>query len=407
MKIRVLKSSAGRPLRAGSQGSSPSPVPAISRCDPGRDRAGSVWLRSARAVLIGAGWLGFGLADAGLWAGEAIDFSARKTPALTAPVAPSLATTTKDKLPNLSRKPGGAPRDVLDPGAYVGNQSEPRLSKKEEKKLQNERLEKESWILTDRGELQEKEAKANDFGVREYGDGIEKEKTAADIWFGPKQANSSKDGRSQSPSPAAARSGATARPAPPVEDSPAEPKLKLGKDSDALLAGPGVKETKLPTLLPAEPTDAPLKDLFGGPTAGASTGSALEGRNARRDEVGLRSGPSFGEPGSSSPGLSKGIGLGRETALAAPSPTSPLLDSPARSVGLGSSPVRMGDPLSSGGFGLGNSARLGGPGTFGSPSLSPFSSPGGLNNNSAPRNDGLPSLGRGAFESSPRSPLGR
>ena len=347
-------------------------------------------------ALLGSALLVSGLGGAGLWAGEAIDLSTRQS---TTPSAPSLVPATKDKISSLSRKSDGGSRVAIDPGSIVATPTEPRRSKKDEKKLQNDKLEKESWILTDRGELQEKETKANEFGVRDYGESIEKDKTAADIWFGPKQPNGSRESRPQ-PS-GRAGSSAKATPAPP-EDSSGEPLAKLsketGKDGDLSLAAAAGKDLKLPSLLPGDPNDAPLKELFSGPKVTGSGGSSLDPRGARRDDVGLRSGPSLSDP--SPAGLGKGMGLSRETGPQPAMGASPLLDISSRNGGLGSS-LRGGDSLSGGGLGLGSGSRLGGASAF----SSPFGSQGGLNNGSTPRNDGVPSLGRSAFESAPRSPL--
>ncbi len=259
----------------------------------------SVHGRTAVSVLAGLVALAGTLA-----AGEAIQFSSDRTK----PVAAAQNPLTKDRLLPQGKVDvtGASPLDGADAG--MRNAPRRRLDPKEEKRRENEKLEKENWMILDEGELQAQEAHDEVYGRSDFDS--DKRRTSSDIWFAANPSETAKGQGTQRSRNGVLRSPTQNR--PPANGSPddrdasfnfvrrlggeAQPKSDRGPAT-----GFGAQERLLPNS-----TDSSLKDLF--------NSGGFDDRGRGRSELGFGS---LGTPSrASSFGSSFGLG---GTAIGTPS----------------------------------------------------------------------------------------
>jgi|KBSSwiStaDraftv2_1062776.scaffolds.fasta_scaffold332609_1 hypothetical protein len=258
-------------------------------------------------------------------AGEAIDFSGAKSK-----VDSSLDNRlSKEKASAANRR--GLTVDAQQSLEKVAQPQVVGPNRKEEKRRKDEELEKKTWILVDRGELQNSDKADANFGVHD--DAMESEKTAADIWFSRKDDRSPKAPHQPSAGPRAPSSERPVRPSVrPEADQKPEPRTK---EADNTQITPMMRELEVRTSI----SDSGAKDFLA-----PRTGSAFDsvgGDRSRRLDGGLRLGNSdFGRST-----LLPGPGLGRDS-LARPNPPSALSGGSV----LNGASSRLGEPSFGSGF---------------------------------------------------------
>jgi hypothetical protein len=219
---------------------------------------------------------------AGLIAGEPIQFSNGKSRS----EPPSQDRLSKEKLAPLERVTSVNPNDEVDSSRYLSRRRDP----KEEKRRKLDELERKNWMVVDKGELQAKEEEETSFGIRDYdADSLEKDKTATDIWFGPKEHNN-KGTKGPNQARSLSRNSVQNRPPPPPPDS--EDKSSelnfgklTGKEAESQTGGP-TKELSLKAVMGPDQTDTSSRELFG---PGSGGPGLFEERGRRREELGFRS----------------------------------------------------------------------------------------------------------------------
>jgi len=260
------------------------------------------------------------LMTASLSAGEPIQFS--KDKAKPEPGIPSKLAT--EKASPLDRLPLLTPYDVRNGQGMLPGESRKR-DPNEEKRKKLADMERKNWMAVKEGELQEKEEEETSFGIRDYDASLEKDQTAADIWFGPKQDKGKAPGRPHGPA-RLSRNQVGNRPAPRGDDEDKASDLSLGKvpaakDGEPLLSGQPSKELSLQSLLGPAPADISLKGLPGSGSGGASSFD---------DRWGLRSIDT--QPGAGVSGRGLGFNRDREaSSQPAVTPLPTLIDNSTRS----------------------------------------------------------------------------
>jgi hypothetical protein len=278
--------------------------------------------------------------------GEAIQFSnGRKS--RSAPGEEN--KLTKEKLAAPSRAPSAAPAS-RGGAAEPGRGDARRVNTKEDKRRNLAELEKKNWMAVEPGQLQEEEAEKTAFGVREYDiETAGREKTAADIWFAPKNRDTGRDAQD-----------ARTRPAPARASDDADNEPRTGKADSSAKDQPSGRKTQATSPLAPETR---LDETFGV--------TSPAGEPSRRGELGLRANQSTTAAWPSALGGADPLGFGRDGG-AKPGSSSLLRDaSRAPSVGPGSSSVGgvgAGNRGSSSGF---NDRSLTRPGGFGAGSSVP------------------------------------
>lgn len=287
-------------------------------------------------------------------AGEPIRFSGDKSK--PAPNAPNKFPQERNS--TLSSIPSASPLDGLNSPALNSRRMDP----KEEKRMKNAKLEKENWMMVDRGDLQNEDAENEGFGIRDYsGETLEKDqKGAGEIWFGNNQDRGGKAGSQGRASGSGGRQVNSARTpsAPQATSRPLDNNIRFGPPgSDFDLTSPVAKgqskDASFQTLGPSVDANHALKDLFGGP-AGARSGPVEPDRG--RESFGLRSINSQPAAGG---GLGRGYGLNIESPRATPAPSRSMIEGPRNQPGglsgFGSSPLNS--ALNSSGSDLNSATR--------------------------------------------------
>jgi hypothetical protein len=253
--------------------------------------------------------------------GERIQFPTQK-----ATILPQTQNKlAKDKLSALERAPSANPYDVIvSPGAL--NSSVPRRDPKEEKRLEKARLEKENWMILDQGELQEQDDQESAFGLRDYS--LEEEKSAGDLWFGPKEADTKGSTRARGPNPISRNPSQGRLPSNPGEGQVARRFENNAIQRSAPQEGDHTSRELTTRIMVGESATRPSRDFFG---SGPSIRS-FDDQNRSGSDFGLRSLES--SPTRSS--LGRGLGLRELNPAASPSRIEPSA-SPSKS-GLGLSP---------------------------------------------------------------------
>jgi len=307
----------------------------------------------ARAAMAAVASVGLPIALA--TAGEPIRFGGEKTK----PAPDVQSKVPQDRFLPSGRISSTTPLDAFN--ASGANMSPRRLSPKEEKRLKNERLERENWVLVNRGELQEQDDRETEFGIRDYsGDSLEKEEQGAGaIWFGSNQERSGKSGgKSRTPSGNLRTTGPNRpQPAPRAVDSDVNAgAAKISSfDSGATPGQSQGKEVTFQNLAPGSDANNVLKELFNNGPAGTRL---PDEHNRGRDSFGLRSIST--QPGPGSSGLGRGYGLNsdltRPSAVSSPS----LIEAPRSqpgSLGNGLGPSRLSPTFDSPRYDLNSPSR--------------------------------------------------
>lgn len=231
-----------------------------------------------------------------LAAGEAIQFSSDKIK----PAAASQNPLTKDRLVPQGKLTitGASPLDGASAGMRIDSRR--RLDPKEEKRRENEKLEKENWMILDEGELQAQDEYDEVYGRSDFDS--DKRRTSGDIWFAANQGETAKSHGTQRSRNGVARSPTQNRTQANggLDDKDAGFNFarRLGSEAQAKpdrgqAKGFSVQETAAPNS-----TDSALKDLF--------NSGGFDDRGRGRSEPGFGS---FGAPSrASSFGSTFGIG---------------------------------------------------------------------------------------------------
>jgi hypothetical protein len=252
--------------------------------------------------------------------GERIQFPTQKTTLLPQ----TQNKLAKDKLSALERAPSANPYDVIvSPNAL--NSSVPRRDHKDEKRLEKARMEKENWMILDQGELQEQEDEESVFGLRDYS--LEEEKSAADLWFGPKEEADSKGStRARGPN-SISRNPSQGR----LPSNPGQSQVVRRFDHNAIQrpatqVGDHTSKELNTRIMAGESTVQPSKDFFGtGPSI-----RPFDDRNRNGSDFGLRSLES--SPTRSS--LGRGLGLRELNPAALPRRIEPSASQSKSALGL-------------------------------------------------------------------------
>jgi hypothetical protein len=334
----------------------------------------SVHGRTISSIMVGLMALTGTLA-----AGEAIQFSSDKIK----PAAAAQNPLTKDRLLPQGKFTGASPLDGAS-ASVMRNDSRRRLDPKEEKRRENEKLEKENWMILDEGELQAQDEYDEVYGRNDFDS--DKKRTSGDIWFAPKQSETARGGTQR------ARNGVSRAPAqnrPQDSGSLDDDKdtsfnfaRRLGREADAKSdRGQATDSSAKGTLAPAA-TDSALKDLF---NSGNNSTRGYDDRGRGRSELGLRA---FDAPSSRASSFGSSFGLGGGSAASAPAMTESAFKPTA------SAPPSLGR---SGGAGLSDSFPLrGNPGIGGVPPQQ-----------TQPQADSSPRSTRGSFDIPLRPGFGR
>lgn len=245
-----------------------------------------------------------------LAAGEPIQFSPGRSK-----VEPEAA----EKIQANKSKSGAAagpstPYDSIDMMNSFSRDAVRRRDPKEEKRLKNAALQKKNWAALEPGELQEKEDRETDFGIRNLNpDTLEKDKTAGEIWFGSKQQRGGAKDPAESRAPGGRAQGGGTKPerAPDtdVKDSDSAVSKAVGKETETPLGGLGGSDLRLNNLVRSEQQQGvALNELLGGRVPGVA--AADDNKPPGREALGLRS---LGQGVSGSgPMMAPGFGLGRD-----------------------------------------------------------------------------------------------
>lgn len=256
-----------------------------------------------------------------LEAGEAIQFSSDKTKSVGAGENP----LTKDRLaPKNKLSATASPDDIA--GASMIRRESRRLDPKEERRLDNKKLEDENWMILDEGELQAQDEYDEVYGRADFDS--DRKRTSGDIWFGHRQSGNVKDSAARS------RNGIAPAPNRP-QGQPDDEKdtsfsfaRRLGAEADVKSDRGQLRETGDRGAGNATGADLGIKALFG---PGNRASSSLEDRSRGRTELGLHSFDSIGRQGSS-------LGFGRsadKSSFGEPGFNRPVSASPNPSFGSG------------------------------------------------------------------------
>jgi hypothetical protein len=278
-----------------------------------------VW-RSSRTTTLALAFAWTVVTSAG---GERIQFPTHK-----ATILPQTENKLpKDKLSALERARSVNSYDVIvSPGAFSGNAVGAR-DRKEERRSEKARLEKENWMILDKGELQEQEDEESAFGLRDYS--LEEEKSAGDLWFGPKEEADTKGSARASGPNTISRGPSQTR----LQSDGGERQARRFENNSIQRSAPPLGDhtsKELNTqIMAGESANRPTKDFFGN----APSIRSFDDRNRSGSEFGLRSMESSPSRGS----LGRGFGLRELNPSGAPSPIEPSASQSKSALGLSAS----------------------------------------------------------------------
>lgn len=249
-----------------------------------------------------------------LTAGEAIQFSSDKTK----PVAANENPLTKDRLTPKSKLSATAPVDVAG-ASMMRSDSRRRLDPKEERRLDNKKLEDENWMILDEGDLQAQDEYDEVYGRSDFDS--DRKRTSGDIWFGPRQSGNARDSAAQRSRNGGLHAPAQNRPQnsgsrDDEKDTTFNFARRLGAEADAKPERGQSKEASDRSIAGPNSADFGLKALFG---PGNNSAPGVDDRNRGRTELGLRS---FDAANRQGPSLGGSFGFGRSADSASSMPDS-------------------------------------------------------------------------------------
>ena len=283
-----------------------------------------------------AGVLAGSLAFSGTLAGgEAIQFSSDKTK----PVAATDNPLTKDRLTPKNKLSGISPLD----GAGVDmmrNDSRRRFDPKEERRLDNKKLEDENWMILNEGDLQAQDDYDEVYGRNDFDP--DKKRKSSDIWFATKQGETAREPGTLRSRNSVLRAPAQNRPQDGAsrdedKDTSFSFARRLGKEADTKSERGQSREAGAQGAVNQNLTDSALKDLFN--TGNGST-RGFDDRSRGRSEPGLRS---FDAPEGKASSLGSSFGFG-QSGVSGPS----MKDSAFRPAGSPSLPSLGAGPFGGG-----------------------------------------------------------